>query len=48
MQAEVEKVKLSTEEDEGIRSGWGDRIYRINFKVIAPKLKDTYTFQIKE
>jgi hypothetical protein len=46
MQADVEKVKLSTEEDEGIRNGWGDRIYRINFKVIAPKLKDTYTFKI--
>ncbi|MDR3267856.1 MAG: heparinase II/III-family protein [Tannerella sp.] len=46
MQAKVEKVELSTEEDEGIRGGWGDRIYRINFNVIAPKPKDAYTFQI--
>jgi hypothetical protein len=48
MQAEVEKVKLSTEEDEGIRNGWGDRIYRINFNVIAPKTKDIYTFNINK
>jgi hypothetical protein len=47
MQAEVEKVNLSTEEDEGILNRWGDKIYRINFNVIAPKLKDTYTFQIQ-
>ncbi|MDR0724818.1 MAG: heparinase II/III-family protein [Prevotellaceae bacterium] len=48
MKAEVEKVILSTEEDEGIRSKWGDRIYRINFNAIAPKLKDTYLFEIKK
>ncbi|MDR0699396.1 MAG: heparinase II/III-family protein, partial [Tannerella sp.] len=48
MRAEVEKVTLSTEEDEGIRNGWGDRIYRISFHVIAPKAKDTYLFDIRK
>ncbi|MDR2025986.1 MAG: heparinase II/III-family protein [Prevotellaceae bacterium] len=48
MKAEVEKVTLSTEEDKGVQSKWGDRIYRINFNVIAPKLKDTYMFEIKK
>ncbi|MDR2765785.1 MAG: heparinase II/III-family protein [Tannerella sp.] len=46
MRAEVEKVTLSTEEDEGILNGWGDRIYRIRLHVIAPKAKDTYLFEI--
>ncbi|MDR1668294.1 MAG: heparinase II/III-family protein [Bacteroidales bacterium] len=48
MKAEVEKVTLSTEEDEGIQRTWGDRIYRINFQVIAPQLKDTYRLEIKK
>jgi hypothetical protein len=48
MKAEVEKVKLSTEEDEGILNNWGDRIYRINFSVIAPKTKDTYSLEIRK
>ena len=48
MRAEVEKVTLSTEEDEGIRNGWGDRIYRISLHVIAPKIKDTYLLEIKK
>jgi hypothetical protein len=47
MRVEVEKVTLSTEEDEGIRNSWGDRVYRINLHVIAPKVKDTYLFEIK-
>jgi hypothetical protein len=48
MRVEVEKVTLSTEEDEGIRNGWGDRIYRINFHVTVPKLRDTYVFEIRK
>jgi hypothetical protein len=48
MNAEVEKIKLSTEEDEGIQNNWGDSIYRINFSVVAPKVKDTYRFEIKK
>jgi hypothetical protein len=48
MNVEVEKVKLSTEEDEGVRNNWGDNIHRINFKVLSPKLKDTYTFNISK
>jgi hypothetical protein len=48
MKAEVEKVTLSTEEDEGIRSGWGDVIRRISFTAVAPKLNDTYLFEIRK
>jgi hypothetical protein len=48
MKAEVEKVTLSTEEDEGIRNKWGDRIFRISFNAVTPKLKDTYLFEIKK
>jgi hypothetical protein len=48
MRAEVEKVTLATEEDEGIRNGWGDRIYRISFHAVAPKTKDTYSFEIRK
>jgi len=47
MTAKVEKVKLETEEDQGIFVKWGDTIYRINFDVAAPKLKDTYIFEIR-
>ncbi|MDR2763402.1 MAG: heparinase II/III-family protein [Tannerella sp.] len=47
MKADVEKVSLSTEEDEGIQSKWGDRIYRINFNAVTPKLKDTYQLEIR-
>jgi hypothetical protein len=46
MLAEVEKVPLLTEEDETVRNKWGDSIYRIRFIAVAPKLKDTYLFQI--
>jgi hypothetical protein len=42
MRAEVEKVSLVTEEDEGIRNKWGDRIYRIRFIAVNPKLKDSF------
>ena len=46
MTAKVEKVKLESEEDQGVLSKWGDSIYRINFEVTAPKLKDSYAFEI--
>jgi hypothetical protein len=48
LKAEVEKVKLVTEEDEGVASKWGDVIHRINFQAIAPKTKDTFTFEVKK
>jgi hypothetical protein len=48
MEATVEKVKLETNEDRGIQTKWGDVIHRINFRVIAPKLKDSYTFNISK
>ena len=44
--ASIEKVKLETEEDNGIRSGWGDVIHRINFELLSPKKKDTYVFEV--
>ncbi|MDR1335253.1 MAG: heparinase II/III-family protein, partial [Tannerella sp.] len=47
MRAAVEKVRLETEEDEGIRAKWGDVIHRINFDVLSPKKKDTYVFEIR-
>ena len=46
MQAMVEKVKLTAMEDKGIETKWGDRIYRINFKVNAPKTNDKFTFRV--
>jgi hypothetical protein len=46
MQAMVEKVELTTAEDRGIEAKWGDRIYRINFKVIAPKTNDKLNFRV--
>ncbi len=47
MEASVEKIKLESMEDQGIIDKWGDNIYRINFKVITPKSKDTYRFLVK-
>ena len=47
LQPEVEKIKLTAMEDKGIIEKWGDNIYRINFKVIAPKLKDKIDFVIE-
>jgi hypothetical protein len=46
MEPTVEKVPLTAMEDEGIRTKWGDTIYRINFKVTAPKTNDRYSFVI--
>jgi hypothetical protein len=48
MEVEVEKIRLETESDEAVRANWGDTVHRINFKVIAPRLKDTYLFEIKK
>ena len=46
LEAVVEKVQLTTMEDQGIIQKWGDTIYRINFKVIAPKTSDRFHFEI--
>ena len=48
MTAKVEKVKLESEEDQGIMGNWGDSVYRINFEVTAPKTKDLYAFEIRK
>jgi len=48
MTAKIEKVKLESEEDEGVRGNWGDTIQRINFEVTTPKTKDSYTFEIRK
>ena len=44
MKPEIEKMKFETEEDQGVLTKWGDRIYRINFNFISPKTKDQATF----
>lgn len=46
MQATVEKIPLTAMEDKGIKDKWGDNIYRINFTVKAPKIKDNINFVI--
>jgi len=46
--ASIEKVPLTTEEDVGIRTKWGDTIHRINFAAISPKTKDTCRFEVKK
>ncbi|HKZ36718.1 MAG TPA: heparinase II/III family protein [Chryseolinea sp.] len=46
MEAFVEKIALTTMEDQGIIQKWGDTIYRINFKVISPKTTDKLNFEI--
>ena len=46
MQASVEKVKLDAPEDRGVITKWGDTIYRINFRVLAPKLSDKLTLSV--
>jgi hypothetical protein len=33
-------------EDQGILQKWGDRIYRINFRVISPKTEDKFIFEV--
>ncbi len=46
MEATVEKIPLTAMEDQGIIQKWGDRIYRINFKVVSPKTIDKFNFEI--
>lgn len=46
LQAVVEKISLTAMEDEGIVQKWGDNIYRINFKVISPKMSDKFIFEV--
>ncbi|MEP6749075.1 MAG: heparinase II/III family protein [Bacteroidota bacterium] len=46
LQAVVEKVPLTAMEDKGVIRNWGDNIYRITFKVIAPKTKEKINFVI--
>lgn len=42
----IEQVPLTTAEDKGVKDRWGDNIYRITFKSIAPKTKDKINFVI--
>ena len=46
MEAVVEKIPLTAMEDQGVIQKWGDRIYRINFKVLSPKKVDRMKFEI--
>jgi hypothetical protein len=45
-QARVEKISLTAMEDEGIIQKWGDNIYRINLKLISPKISDKFTLEV--
>ncbi|WP_209332546.1 heparinase II/III domain-containing protein [Lunatimonas salinarum] len=47
MEAFIEKVPLTAPEDKGIITKWGDTIYRVNFEVKEPKLKDTFRFLLE-
>ena len=47
MEAQVEKIKYEAPEDTGVERKWGDTLHRINFKVKAPKNKDSFAFQVK-
>ena len=46
LQATVEKVPLTTMEDQGIKKKWGDTIYRINWVAKNPKAKDQFAFRV--
>lgn len=46
MEAVVEKVPLTSMEDQGIIQKWGDTIYRINFNVLSPKTTDKYNLEV--
>jgi len=48
MEVQVEKIKYESPEDVGVEARWGDTIHRINFKVKAPKTKDSFNFTIKK
>lgn len=48
MRASVEKIALTAMEDRGIRQKWGDNIFRINFEVIAPAVKEKMQFIISK
>lgn len=45
-EASVDKVPLVAKEDEGILRKWGDTIYRINLKSIAPVKKGQFGFEV--
>jgi hypothetical protein len=46
--AKIEKVKLESEEDQGIIKKWGDNIYRINLEAKNPKKKEQFTLMISK
>ncbi len=46
LEAAVEKVPLSTEEDQGVQQKWGDSIYRINFRSTGISAKSDINFVI--
>jgi hypothetical protein len=44
--ATIEKIRLETESDRGVRDKWGDTLHRINFTVAAPAPEAVYTLEI--
>ncbi|MBC7903676.1 MAG: heparinase II/III family protein [Gemmatimonadaceae bacterium] len=47
MGAAVEKVPLTSMEDKGIITKWGDNIYRINFNLLKPGKSEKINFKIE-
>ena len=47
MEAQIENIKYGAPEDGRLERKWGDTLHRINFKVKAPKTKDSFAFQVK-
>jgi hypothetical protein len=47
LRAEVEKIPLTTEEDQGVRRNWGDTLHRINLTAIEPRAREIFILEIK-
>ncbi|MDR1455544.1 MAG: heparinase II/III-family protein [Tannerella sp.] len=48
MDVSIEKIKLETESDEGVRANWGDTLHRISLSVKSPKTRDSYTLVVEK
>jgi hypothetical protein len=43
----VEKIPLTTEEDQHVRNNWGDTLHRINFTTVGPRARETLVLEIR-
>ncbi|MGX5817129.1 heparinase II/III domain-containing protein [Chitinophaga lutea] len=46
LQASVEKIPLTTMEDQGVKSKWGDNIHRISLAAVKPVAAEKLTFTV--